>query len=198
MNPTIVKRSAIILLAVAVFQAACIAVFPAVFVRPLLAWDGGTLLGWILALVVAAAYIAYSVRGLPTIGTYLWNASLFKLTGIALAITAAIVEEVFFREYVMNALIDRSIVIQIVASALSFGICHAIWGIRGGWRAMANAVASTTVMGAALAVVYLASNRAIWPCVVSHFLITGILEPWLLYAYIERALERAAIREVPG
>jgi len=193
LNQTIVKRSAIILLAVAFVQAACIAVFPAVFVRPLLAHShGGTLLGWILALLVAALYVAYSVRGLPTIGTYLWNVSPFKLTGIALAITAAIVEEVFFRGYVMNVLIDRSILLQIVASALSFGLAHAIWGIRGGWRAMANAVASTTIMGAAQAVVFLASNRAIWPCIVSHFLITAILEPWLIYAYIERALEKTA------
>ena len=42
-------------------------------------------------------------------------------------------------------------------------------------------------MGAALAVVYLASGRAVLPCVVSHFLITAILEPWLLYAYVERS-----------
>jgi uncharacterized protein len=199
MNQTIVKRSAMILMAVALFEAAFIVIFPDVFLRPLLLhWDRGTLPGWILALGVAAAFVVYSVRGLPTIGKYLWNVSPFKLTGIALAIPAAILEEVFFRQFVMNLLIDRSIVIQVVASALSFGLGHAIWGIRGGWRAMTNAVASTTLMGVALAVVFLASNRTILPCIVSHFIITATLEPWLIYAYIERALAKAAIPEGLG
>jgi membrane protease YdiL (CAAX protease family) len=118
---------------------------------------------------------------------HLWNFSTFKLSGLALAVPAAILEEVFFRQYVMDALAHETAIIQILASALTFGIAHAIWGIRGGWRAAAGAVGSTTLMGAALAVVYLASGRAVLPCVVSHFLITAILEPWLLYAYVERS-----------
>ena len=75
---------------------------------------------------------------------------------------------------------------------MAFGLAHAIWGIRGGRAALVGAVGSTTAMGAALALVYLASNRVILPCVVSHFLITCILEPWLLYAYIERGVARRA------
>lgn len=192
MQPSAVKRSAIILCAVAVFQAALIAIFPSVFLPPLTAHlERATALGWVLALAVAAGYITYSIRGLPTIGKYLWNVSAFKLSGLAIAIPAAILEEVFFRAYVMNALVAYPWIVQILASALSFGIAHAVWGIGGGRRALLGAVGSTSLMGAALAVVYLASNRVVLPCVVSHFLITAILEPWLIYAYIERRDARA-------
>jgi uncharacterized protein len=173
---------------VAAFQAGLIMFLPNFFLHPLTApLDRTTWLGWSLAILVAVLYVLYSVRGLPTVGKYLWKLSTFKLVGLAIALPAAIVEEVFFRQYVMNVLASNTLLVQIVASALSFGLAHAIWGVRGGWRAAAGAVASTTLMGAGLAVVYVASDRVVLPCVVGHFLITLILEPWLLYAYIERA-----------
>ena len=56
----------------AAFQAILIGIFPAVFLAPLpLHLERATAFGWVLALLTAAVYIAYSVRGLPTIGTYL-------------------------------------------------------------------------------------------------------------------------------
>ena len=188
MQPAIVRRTAFLLCGMAALQGALILIFHDVFLTPLPANLAQVPPGaWILALAVAAAYVAYSAGALPAVRKHLWNFSTFKLSGLALAVPAAILEEVFFRQYVMDALAHETAIIQILASALTFGIAHAIWGIRGGWRAAAGAVGSTTLMGAALAVVYLASGRAVLPCVVSHFLITAILEPWLLYAYVERS-----------
>ena len=188
MNRSVVNRTAMLLCAMAAVQAVLVATFHAAFLPPLITpLSGATPLGWVLAVIVAALYVWFSVRALPTIGRYLWNVSAFKLTGLAIALPASILEEVFFRQYVMNALIAQPLVIQIAASGLSFGIAHAIWGIRGGRRAVVGAVGATTLMGAALEVVFIVSNRSILPCVLGHFLITVLLEPWLLYAYIERA-----------
>ncbi len=188
MKRSAMRTSAIVLCGLAAFQAATIALFHRLFLPPVFAhWERLTWLGWLVALTVAALYIGYSVRGLAPIRRYFWTVSAFKITGLAIAIPAAILEEVFFRQSVMNALLDRSTVIQIAASAVSFGLAHAVWGIRGGWRALIGAVGSTTLMGAALAVTFIASNRVILPCIVSHFIITFALEPWLLYAYIDRA-----------
>ena len=189
MKRSAVKSSAITLCAVAAFQAGLIAFLPRFFLHPLTPpLARTTWLGWSLALLVAVLYVTCSVRGLPTVGKYLWTLSAFKLVGLFIALPAAIVEEVFFRQYVMNALASSTLIVQVVASALSFGLAHAIWGLRGGWRAATGAVASTTLMGAGLAVVYVASDRVVLPCVAGHFLITLTLEPWLLYAYVERAI----------
>jgi len=37
-----------------------------------------------------------------------------------------------------------------------------------------------------------ASSRIVLPCVVAHFLINVVLEPWLLYAYVLRSQEKSA------
>jgi hypothetical protein len=172
----------------AAFQGGLIAILHVFFLRPLFApLERTTWLGWTLAVLVAVLYIVYTVRGLPMVGRYLSRLSAFKLVGLAVAVPAAIVEEVVFRHYVMNALAANALAVQIAASAVSFGLAHAFWGLRGGWRAARGAVVSTTLMGAGLAVVYAVSDRVLLPCVVAHFLITATLEPWLLYAYIERA-----------
>jgi membrane protease YdiL (CAAX protease family) len=191
MSPTAVRRSTIVLGGIAIFQAAVIAIFHDVFLRPLAAnLDRTSWYAWALGAVVAVAYVTYSIRGLPIIGTLLWKISAFKLMGLVVALPAAILEEVFFRGYLMDVLATTPVAVQIGASALSFGLAHVVWGIRGGPRAMLAAVGSTTLMGAALAVVYLASNRVILPCVIAHFIITLALEPWLMYAYVERAEQR--------
>lgn len=50
--------------------------------------------------------------------------------------------------------------------------------------AVIGAVRSTTLLGLALAVVFILAGRIVFPCVVAHFTINLVLEPWLLYAYI--------------
>jgi hypothetical protein len=37
------------------------------------------------------------------------------------------------------------------------------------------------------------AGRIVFPCVVAHFAINLVLEPWLLYAYILRAQQRRSL-----
>jgi membrane protease YdiL (CAAX protease family) len=74
---------------------------------------------------------------------------------------------------------------QITASGLVFGLAHAIWGLFGGnLRAFFTSMAFTTVMGLALAWLYIFAGRQIAPSVWSHILINLIIEPWLLLAVL--------------
>lgn len=141
---------------------------------------------WFLAAVVSAAYIMYAMRGLPIIGKLMLNFAAFKLLGPLLAVPSAILEEVFFRQFLMDAFIHSSPAVQILLSAFTFGLAHAVWAIRGGRQAFAGAVGSTGILGAALAIVYLAAGRIVLPCIAAHFIINVVLEPWLMYAYVMR------------
>lgn len=144
---------------------------------------------WIAATVVTASYIVYGIRGLPTVAALLGRLSPYKLLAPVIAIPSAIVEEVFFRGSLMNLLAHhhQHVVVQILASGIAFGIAHSFWGIRGGLAAVYGAVRSTTLLGLALAVVFVIAGGIVFPCVVAHFVINLVLEPWLLYAYVLRA-----------
>lgn len=151
---------------------------------------------WIAAAAVTAAYIFYCIRGLPMVAALLGSTSPYKLLALVLAIPSSIVEEVFFRASLMNALAaqHQNVVAQVLASGVAFGIVHAFWGIRGGVSAVYGAVRSTTALGLALAVVFVLAGRIVFPCVVAHFAINLVLEPWLLYAYVLRArLKRSSL-----
>jgi hypothetical protein len=70
---------------------------------------------------------------------------------------------------------------QIIGSGVIFGVAHAIWGLFGGnLRAFYTSMAFTTVMGLALAGLYVVAGRQVAPAVWSHILINLIIEPWLL------------------
>lgn len=182
------RKTAIVIAVLAAIETAAIAVYPKAFLPQVVRHAAEVpLLGWALALVVVAGYTAYALRGLPTIASYLPNMGAFKIWGIVLAVPSAIVEEVFFRQSLMNAFAHSGAIVQIAISASVFGLAHSFWAIRGGRRAFAGAVGSTTFLGAALAVVFLASNRIVVPCICAHFLINAILEPWLVYAYVLRS-----------
>jgi hypothetical protein len=146
-------------------------------------------LGWAAALVVAAAFVAYSYRGVPAVAEYFFKTSPFKLLGLALAVPSSIVEEIFFRQFIMDALAagGQAIVVQILVSAAGFGVVHAVWGLWSSRRAAVGAAVATGVLGLALAVVYLLSARVVLPCIVAHFLINLALEPWLIYGYLMKS-----------
>ena len=55
---------------------------------------------------------------------------------------------------------------------------------RGSVVAAIGASTATTVLGLALAIVYIVSGRVLAPCVVSHFLINLIIEPGLILAAV--------------
>lgn len=73
-------------------------------------------------------------------------------------------------------MLDRGLspTLQVVASAVAFGLVHALWGFKS-FAAGVNAVLSTTLLGAALAIVYVVGERSLAPCVVAHILITALI-----------------------
>ena len=143
-------------------------------------------LGWLLALLVAVTFIAFACR-LPSVRKNLFALSWLKVLGIAVAITAGFCEEAIFRKWLMDALARDSIglTLQVLASGLTFGLLHGIWGaFRGSVAAAIGATVATGLLGLALAVVYLASHRVLAPCIVSHLIINALAEPGLVLAAV--------------
>ena len=155
-----------------------------------------SLAGWVLGALVAAAYVGAALRD-PLIRANARTGGALKAAGIALAVSSGITEEAFFRAMVMNAYAaaGRNVVTQIIASAVIFGLAHAVWGLLGGRRTALSAMAWTTALGAGLAFVYLAGGRALLPCVVAHAAIYLILEPALVMSALQRRRHDAPAAE---
>ena len=149
--------------------------------------------GWLLGLAVAAAFVLYSLR-IPSVRETLFEISRLKLLGLLVACGASLCEEAIFRKWLMDTLQARgfSLLVQIVASALTFGLLHGIWGLMGrNVKAALGAIAATSILGALLAAVYLASHRVLFPCVVAHFLIDAFIEPGLVLGGLRGEMGRA-------
>lgn len=194
-----VRRTWIFLGAITVIEAAFILAYPATFLTAALRGAGETPpLGWILAGAVTIVTVWYTARSLD-LWRYLMNFSRFKSLGVAIAFPSSILEEAFFRMTIMNVLMhaQQGPVVQVIGSALTFGAVHAVWAVRGGVRSLITATLSMTVLGALLSLVFLASNRILLPCVIAHFVINLVLEPWIGYAYALRiqrqSLDRGAV-----
>ena len=145
-------------------------------------------LAWMLALATVVAYVG-SAATISTVRETLFRLDRLKALCIAAALAAGIVEEVVFRKLLRDFLHGQGagLTVQITASALAFGLAHIVWGLKSRAAAV-NAVLSTTLLGAALAIVYLAAARNLAPCVVAHFLITALIEPGLIIAGVEDRL----------
>ena len=144
----------------------------------------GTWWGWAAGVVVTAGFVRMSLR-FPSVRENLLRPSGLKVLGLAVAITAGILEEVMFRKWIMDALATRGlgIVLQVLASALAFGLLHGVWGLMGkSVRAALGATVATGLLGGALAIVYVLAGRSLAPCVASHFLINALIEPGLVLA----------------
>ena len=154
---------------------------------------GGTAFGWALALAVAFAYAAFTVRNIPLVRRY-WRAlAAVKLLAVGVAFPAAIVEEAFFRRLVMDSLLANGSgpAIQVLASGLVFGAAHGVWGIvTGRIVAGVGAMVATGTVGIALAVVYVVGERSLAPPIVSHFLITATIQPGIMFAAFSGQLPR--------
>jgi uncharacterized protein len=190
------RRAAIVVCVIAAIEGGFILVYPNAWLSSAFRqWANVGFGAWIGAAVVTAGYVFYSIRGLPTIAALLGRMSPYKLLALVIAIPSSIVEEVFFRKSLMNLLAahHQSVVVQILVSGVAFGVVHSFWGIRGGMSAVFGAVRSTTLLGLALAVVFVMAGRIVFPCVVAHFAINLVLEPWLLYAYILRAQQKRSL-----
>ena len=153
----------------------------------------GTPLGWLLALIVSALYVAVAAR-LPSVRENLLRISWLKLLGLTVAISAGILEEVMFRRWLMNYMQDRhhaGVMLQIIVSGLAFGLAHGVWGLMGkSVRAAIGATVATGILGIGLAIVFVASGRNLAPCIVAHFLINLLIEPGLVLAATRGEMQR--------
>jgi uncharacterized protein len=147
----------------------------------------GTPMAWLLALLVAAAYIAFAVKSIPPVARTWRQVSWLKGLMFFAAIAAATVEAALFRRLVMDS-IEQSgggVILQILASSIAFGVLHAIWGlIKRDMLVAARTTVATSTMGGLLAMVYVVGERSLAPCIAAHFLITFALEPGLLLAAV--------------
>ena len=144
----------------------------------------GSLVSWIAGALVVGLFVALALR-LPSVREQLLRPSLLKLLAIAVAVFAGILEEVVFRRWTMNWLQSsgHGAALQVLGSALLFGLAHAIWGLMGGSaRAALGAMLATCLLGGMLAVVFLLAGRSLAPCIAAHFFINLLIEPGLVLA----------------
>lgn len=147
----------------------------------------GSLFSWVLGLVLAVGVIWFTVQNIPAVADTWLEVTPLRLLVLYVAVGAATVEEAFFRREVMDYIADRGngIILQILVSAIIFGLAHGVWGLLKGSLAVAiRTIIATTIIGAGLAVIYIAAGRSLAPAVISHFLITFLLEPGLMLAAV--------------
>ncbi|WP_298255509.1 CPBP family intramembrane glutamic endopeptidase [uncultured Arthrobacter sp.] len=140
-------------------------------------------LGWVMAFLVAAGYVAYTFWAVPFVRRTAFEPSMLKLLAIPLAVVTGFFEELVFRKFLMDWLDTAGITwwLQILATALAFGLAHSIWGAFSRDLSIIMPVAlSTAGLGAALGCVYLASDRVILPAIIAHTAINLVIEPALL------------------
>ncbi|WP_232517420.1 CPBP family intramembrane glutamic endopeptidase [Aquimarina aggregata] len=144
--------------------------------------NSGTILGWALALLTIIIY-CYSASKLSDVKNYMFRMDKLKVVAILAAIFAGIMEEIIYRKWIIDYLNshDYSIVLQVILSGFAFGIIHLMWGIKN-IKAGINAFISTSLLGVALAIVYVISERSLAPCIIAHSIITALIEPGLLIA----------------
>jgi hypothetical protein len=143
---------------------------------------------WILAMIVAIAYVFYTMRAIPLVLEKQREVSLFKLLGIISAVVCGIIEEVFFRRWAMDMLMARGFapIIQVLLSGVAFGLAHASWTLlaKRNFKFAIPAILSTSVLGIFLAIIYLLGGRNLGPCIFAHILINIIVEPWLILSAV--------------
>lgn len=141
-------------------------------------------LAWAVAILVSICYIIYTAHMIPIVRQNLFNFnSWFKLLGVYAAFSGGIVEELVFRQMLMNWL-DTSginVILQIIISALAFGFLHFSWSLFGGNIKIGIAsTMSTIVLGASLAFIYVIAERNVLPVIIAHMIINLFVEPWLI------------------
>jgi hypothetical protein len=151
----------------------------------------GTPLGWALALLFAAVFAGATASRSPFIREHLLQLTLMKLfVLLVMAPVTGAFEEFYFRRVLMDTLAHHgsNIGLQILASAVVFGLVHGIWGLFSRtFRVAAGAIVATTLLGLLMAIVYIAAGRSVGPCIVSHALINAVLEPGLILAAVSGA-----------
>ena len=145
-------------------------------------------LAWILAAIIAVAYVFYTMKAIPLVLTKQKEISLFKLLGILAALVGGIVEEVFFRRWIMDHFMSGGFapILQVVISGVAFGLAHYSWTLltKRGIKVTLPAILSTSILGIFLAIIYLAGGRNLGPCIFAHVLINIVVEPWLMLSAV--------------
>ena len=145
-------------------------------------------IAWILATIVGIVYVSYTLRAIPFVAGMQREISLFKLLGILAAVVGGIVEEVFFRRWVMDTLMFRGFasVTQVIISGIAFGLAHASWTLlaKRDLKFSLPAIISTSILGVFLAIIYLAGGRNLGPCIFAHVMINVVIEPWLMLSAV--------------
>lgn len=142
---------------------------------------------WILSILIAIGYIIYTAKAVPFVRDQLFTFSWLKVIGIWAAFVSSIVEEILFRQVLMDWLmsLDYSIIIQVLASAIIFGIAHGAWiFLRGELKIAIPVIISTTILGGLLAILYIIADRHILSPIVAHILINLFIEPWLILSAV--------------
>ena len=149
---------------------------------------------WALSIGVGFFFAAFTIRGFPAVRATWRELSVLKIISVWAAVGAAIVEEALFRRLLMDSVADAggNLFLQVLASAFIFGAAHAVWGlIKLDLRVALSSAVATTVMGAALALVYILADRNLAPCIVSHFIITATIEPGLMISAVTGQWDRS-------
>ena len=145
-------------------------------------------LAWILATITAIAYVFYTMKAIPLVLEKQREISLFKLLGILAALVGGIVEEVFFRRWIMDHFMSGGFapILQVVISGVAFGLAHYSWTLltKRGIKVTLPAILSTSVLGIFLAIIYIAGGRNLGPCIFTHVLINIVIEPWLMLSAV--------------
>jgi hypothetical protein len=153
--------------------------------------------GWILSAVVVVLFCAGAMRGYPLIRRHVFDWGSIKLIAIIFAFFSGLMEEIWFRYGIMNWAQSHGHgpVTQIVYSAVIFGAVHAVWGVAArNWKVATGSMIATGLLGGALGLVYIASDRVVAPCIWAHITINLILEPWLLIAAMTRGFNASGMR----
>ena len=140
-------------------------------------------LAWVLATIVTIGYIAFTTREMSTVRENFFKFDWLKLIGVYAAFTSGILEELFFRQILMDLLYSHGIgvVLQVIVSGLAFGVAHFSWGlIKGSWRTGLDSAVATTILGLLLAIVYIAAGRNVLPAIMAHMAVNMFLEPWMI------------------
>ena len=146
-------------------------------------------LAWILATITAIVYVFYTMKAIPFVASMQREISLFKLLGILTAVVGGIVEEVFFRRWIMDHFMSGGFapILQVVISGVAFGLAHTSWTLlakRDFKATLPGAIISTSILGIFLAIIYLAGGRNLGPCIFAHVLINIVVEPWLMLSAV--------------
>lgn len=142
---------------------------------------------WVLTFFIAIGYILYTVKVIPFIREHVFTFSWLKVIAIWAAIVSSTIEEIVFRQILMDWLkgLEYSIIIQVLASAIIFGLAHGAWiFLRGELKIALPVILSTTVLGASLAILYIIADRNLFAPIVAHLLINLFIEPWLILSAI--------------